>query len=107
MLLVLLIDQMIRSSAMATKIEEQVKAAEDRLKKLKAKNARANARARTAASRTARREEARRKFLVGAVVLARVEKGLLDASVLTAWMEGALDRAEDRSLFRLDGRANE
>jgi hypothetical protein len=87
---------------MATKIEEAVKAAEERLKRLKAKSAREKARARTLQNRTARREETRRKFLVGAVVLARVEKGLLEESVLRQWMDGALERAEDRALFSLD-----
>ena len=86
---------------MATKIEEKVKAAEERLKKLKAKHARAKARERTAQSRTARREETRRKFLVGAVVLARVEKGLLEESALRGWMDVALEHAEDRELFGL------
>ena len=86
---------------MGTKIEERVKAAEARLKKLKAKQARAKARERSAQSRTARREETRRKFLVGAVVLARVQKGLLGESVLRGWMDAALERAEDRALFYL------
>jgi hypothetical protein len=86
---------------MATKIEERVKAAEERLKKLKAKHARVKSRERTAQSRTARREETRRKFLVGAVVLARVEKGLLEESVLQGWMDGALERSEDRAMFGL------
>ena len=86
---------------MATMIENRIKSAEERLKKLKAKNARAKARARSAQSRTARREETRRKFLVGAVVLARVEKGLLEESDLRAWMEEALERSEDRGLFGL------
>ena len=86
---------------MASKMEDQIKAAEDRLKKLKEKNARARARVRTAQSRTARREETRRKFLVGAVVLSRIDQGLLDESVLREWMQGALDAADDRRLFGL------
>ena len=89
---------------MATKIEQRVKAAEERLKRLKAKHARARARERTAQSRTARRDETRRKFLVGAVVLARVEKGLLQESELRGWMDEALEQAEDRALFGLPAR---
>ena len=88
---------------MATMIENRIKSAEERLKKLKAKNARARARARMAQNRTVRREETRRKFLVGAVVLARVEKGLLEESVLRGWMDGALKGTEDRALFNLHG----
>jgi hypothetical protein len=86
---------------MATKIEDRIKTAEDRLKKLRTKHARAKARARTAESRMARRAEIRRKILVGAVVLERVEKGLLDASELKAWLAPALERTEDRVLFDL------
>ena len=36
------------------------------------------------------------------VVLARVERGLLEESALREWMDGALERAEDRTLFGLD-----
>ena len=86
---------------MATKIDERVAAAEERLKKLKAKSAREKARARTVQNRTARREETRRKFLVGAVILARVEKDQLEESVLREWMDAALERPEDRALFGL------
>ena len=89
---------------MATKIEERVKAAEERLKKLKAKHARAKARERTAQSRTVRRDETRRKFLVGTVVLARIQNGLLEGSVLREWMDAALVHSEDRSLFDLQPR---
>jgi large subunit ribosomal protein L7/L12 len=86
---------------MALTIEDRIKTAEERLKNLKTKHARAKARARTAASRTARRDETRRKILVGAVVLERVEKGELAASELNAWLAPALSRAEDRMLFDL------
>ena len=88
---------------MASVMEDRIQAAEERLRKLKAQNARAKARVRTARSRTARREETRRKFLVGAVVLARVEKDQLEMSVLRQWMDGALERDEDRKLFGLQG----
>lgn len=65
---------------------------------------RARRHARTAQSRTARREETRRRFLVGAVVLARIERGLLEETVLREWMDGALEPAEDRVLFGLGGK---
>ncbi len=86
---------------MTTKIDDRIKAAEERLKKLKLKNARVKARARTAQSRTARREDTRRKFLVGAVVLSRVERGLITDAELQEWMSAALERPEDRALFEL------
>ena len=40
----------------------------------------------------------------GAIVLARVEQGLLEESVLRGWLDGALDRADDRALFGLGAR---
>jgi hypothetical protein len=85
----------------ATKIAERIEALEARLKQLKARQQRAQARARTVANRTVRRAETRRKILVGAVVLARVQQGLLEESVLRGWLEGALERADDRALFKL------
>lgn len=65
---------------MATKTQDRIKAAEERLKKLKAKSAREKARARAAQSRTARRDETRRKFLVGAVVLVPNRQGIVGGS---------------------------
>jgi hypothetical protein len=43
----------------------------------------------------------RRKVLIWAVVLDRIEKGLLERAVLKAWLDPALTRAEDRALFGL------
>lgn len=61
-------------------------------------------RRRTFASRRARREDTRRKVLVGAIVLAKVEQGALEEGVLRGWLKGALKRPDDRALFGLDGR---
>ena len=55
-------------------------------------------------SRRVRRDDTRRKILVGAIVLAKVEQGVLAESVLRGWLEGALERADDRALFDLPGR---
>jgi hypothetical protein len=62
---------------------------------------RKEARARTAATRRSRREELRRKILVGAVVLSKVEDGSLEEKILRGWLEPALTREEDRALFGL------
>jgi hypothetical protein len=88
----------------ATKIADRIESLEARLKQLKAKQQRAQARARTVANRTVRRAETRRKILVGALVLARVEQGVLEKSVLRGWLDGALERADDRALFELPQR---
>lgn len=86
---------------MAAKIHERIESLEQRLKQLKARQQRALARSRTVANRTVRREDTRRKVLVGAVVLARVEQGLLQESVLRDWLDPVLTRPEDRELFKL------
>lgn len=86
---------------MADKIADRIDALEQRLKELKAQQQRMEARRRTAKARQDRRGELRKKILVGAVVLAKVERGEIDQAVLLAWMEGALTRSDDRVLFGL------
>ena len=87
---------------MASKIAGQIDSLEERLKRLKVKQQRLESRRRTVETRRARREDLRRKVLVGAIVLARVDQGLLEESVLRGWLEGAVERAEDRALFNLE-----
>ena len=85
------------------KIDERIEALEAKLKQLKVRQQRSEARARTVASRRARHEELRRKILVGAIVLAKVENGEFDRKILNGWLGEALTRADDRALFELDG----
>jgi hypothetical protein len=84
--------------------QERIQALELRLKQLKVKQQRKEARARTVEARRTRREELRRKILVGAVALAKVEDGLIEEKTLKAWLEPALEKAEDRALFGLEPR---
>jgi hypothetical protein len=81
---------------------ERIAALELNLKQLKALQQRKDARARTVEGRRTRREEMRRKFLVGAVGLAKVEDGSLEEAVLKAWLRPAITKPEDRALFELD-----
>jgi hypothetical protein len=80
---------------------ERIQALEAKLKQLKTLEARKAARARTTAAKKSRGEELRRKILVGAVLLAKVEKGEFEEKILKEWMERALSRPEDRDLFEL------
>ena len=89
---------------MAKKIDERIEALEERLKTLKAKQQRAEARRRTLESRRTRREDTRRKILVGAIVLAKVDQEVLPEKVLRGWLDGALTRSDDRQLFGLGAR---
>jgi predicted Zn-dependent protease len=84
--------------------KERIAALEARLKQLKVVQQRKEARARTVETRRTRRQELRRKILVGAVVLAKVEDGLIEEKTLKAWLEPALEKAEDRALFGLEPR---
>jgi hypothetical protein len=82
-------------------ITENIERLEERLKQLKAKRQRLEARKRTLESRRSRRDDTRRKILVGAVVLAKIDQGVFDAAVLNGWLDAALSRADDRALFDL------
>jgi hypothetical protein len=88
-------------AAVAAKTDERIQTLEERLRQLKAKQQRVAARKRTLESRRSRREDTRRKILVGAIVLAKVEQGGIEEAVLRGWLEGALTRADDRALFGL------
>jgi hypothetical protein len=84
--------------------KERIAAIELRLKQLKARQQRKDARVRKIEGRRSRREEMRRKFLVGAIVLAKVEDGSLEEAVLKEWLRPAISKPEDRALFELDSK---
>ena len=83
---------------------EQIQRLEERLRQLKVQQARAEARRRLQVSRQARRDDTRRKILLGALVLAKVDQGVLAAADLQAWLDAALTRPADRALFDLPAR---
>ena len=83
------------------KLDERIASLEGRLKQLKARQQQRETRRRATESRRAHRAETRRKVLVGAIVLARVEQGRLAEQELLAWLDEAVLRAEDRALFGL------
>jgi len=84
-----------------TNIDERIESLETKLKQLKTLQQRREARARSAALKRARSEELRKKILVGTVLLAKIEAGEFDDTVLRRWMDAALSRPEDRELFEL------
>lgn len=86
---------------MAAKIKDRIDALEQRLKQLKTQQLRIDSRKRAQGVRRDRREELRRKVLVGAVVLAKVERGEIEEATLRAWLDSSLSKAEDRALFGL------
>jgi hypothetical protein len=88
-------------SVTAVTIFERIESLEEHLRQLKARQQRLEAQQRIVAQRRERREQTRRKILVGAVVLARIEQSLLKESELHSWLDRALICAEDRALFDL------
>jgi hypothetical protein len=87
------------------KIDERIEALEAKLKQLKVRQQRAEARARALSSRRDRKADTRRKILVGAVVLAKIEQGVFEEKILKGWLSQALTRDDDRALFGLHGKA--
>lgn len=88
---------------------DRISALEEKLRQLKAREQQVQARQRVLESRRERKANARRKILVGAVVPAKVEQGVLAEAQLRQWLEGALTRVDDRALFGLateDARRN-
>jgi hypothetical protein len=59
------------------------------------------ARKRTVESRRSRREDTRRKILVGAVVLAKGDQGQFELERLMAWLDQSFTRRDDRALLDL------
>jgi hypothetical protein len=82
--------------------EAQIARLELRLKQLRARQARVASLRRRQVSQQERKDDTRRKILVGAVVLAKVKQGGLSDAELREWLEGALKRADDRALFGFD-----
>jgi hypothetical protein len=81
---------------------ERLQALDTKLRQLKVQQQRKEARAQTVESRRTRREELRRKILVGAMVLAQIEAGEIKEKTLKQWLHPAITRSEDRALFELD-----
>lgn len=85
---------------MAT-VDERISALKEKLKKEETKKAQIDARKKAVAAKKARAEDTRKKVLVGAVILACIERGEWPADKLMSVMDKALTRADDRAIFGL------
>ena len=83
-------------------IDERIKALEERLKQEKAKKAKLDARRKSAQAMKERAIETRRKILIGAIILAKVERGDWSRDKLLDLLDASLTRADDRALFGLE-----
>jgi len=80
---------------------------EEKLRQLKERQQAVEARQRTLESRRKRKDDTRRKILVGAIVLAKVEQGEFPEARLRSWLDAALTRDDDRRLFAFEDLAPE
>ena len=87
------------------KLDQKIVALEERLQRLKQQHKQTQARRRTKQSRRSRQDEARRRDLVGTIVLARIGQGKLEELLSREWIEEALTEVEDRELFGLPARS--
>jgi predicted negative regulator of RcsB-dependent stress response len=85
----------------STTAKSDLAEAERRLAQLKARQERLDARLAYLQSVRARKDDTRRKILAGAILLAKVESGDFELRTLKRWLDKALTRKDDRSLFGL------
>jgi chromosome segregation ATPase len=83
------------------KLDEQISTLQEKLTQLKARQQRLEARKRAVETRRERRADTRRKILLGGVLLAKVRAGEISQEQLRAWLDPALTRTQDRTLFEL------
>ena len=82
-------------------IDDTIATLEAKLKQAKAKKQQIEARKRAIDRKRTRSEDTRRKILVGAAVLGRVERGEWPEASLLTMLDATLIRADDRALFGL------
>lgn len=84
-----------------TTIENTIATLEAKLKQAKAKKQQIQARKKALETKEERAKDTRRKILVGAVILAKVERGEWPRDKLLAMLNSELTRSDDRALFAL------
>lgn len=85
-------------------IEQRIEAAKTKLKQLTAQKQQLEARKRSTESKRKRTDDTRRKILIGAAILAKVERGEWPEARLLAMMDQILVRPDERALFSLPTR---
>ena len=84
-----------------TPLDEKIEAKRIKLEQLKMRQVRLENRLTFLAAKQARRDETRRKILIGATILAKIERGEFEEKKLRAMLDEALIRKDDRALFGL------
>jgi hypothetical protein len=83
------------------KAQQRVKDLEEKLKQAKALKQKAEARVKASETKQKRADDTRRKILVGAAILAKVERGEWPKEKMLEMMGQQLTRPDDRVLFDL------
>lgn len=83
------------------KLDDQISTLQQRLQLLKLRQQRTEARQRAILATRDRKADTRRKILLGGLVMEKLRQGELNQGQVTAWLDHALVRASDRSLFDL------
>jgi hypothetical protein len=86
------------------KLDEQISTLQGKLSQLKLRQQRVDARKRAVSAHRERKLALRRQILVGAIILAKVERGEFDRQQFHGWLDQALSRSDDRALFGLGPR---
>ena len=82
-------------------LDAKIEAKRVKLEQLKVRQLRLENRLQFLAGKQARRDETRRKILIGATILAKIERGEFAREKLDAMLDEALTRKDDRALFGL------
>ena len=88
-------------SRLMPKLDDQISTLQERLKQLKLRQQRADARKRALEIQRERKAETRRQFVVGSMILEKVREGSMDGLQFREWLDQALTRNDDRALFDL------
>lgn len=86
---------------MSEQLEKRIELLEEKLKEAKALKQKQDAQKRALATKQERQNDTRRKILVGAVILAKVERDEWPRDKLLAMLDAALVHKKDRALFDL------
>jgi hypothetical protein len=86
------------------KLDQQIETLQEKLKQLKTRQLAIENRKKAIASQRERKADTRRKILIGAIVMAKVEQKVMDEKLLRRWLDEALTRGDDRALFELPPR---
>jgi prefoldin subunit 5 len=83
------------------KLDQQIETLQEKLKQLKTRQQAIENRKKAIAAKRERKADTRRKILIGAIVMAKVEQKVMDEKLLRRWLNESLTRADDRALFEL------